>query len=59
MQGMSQIREAYFISFRGEINQKNMEERENKMKQKKTGISAEKQEYPQKNRNNGFCKENT
>ena len=49
MQGMSQIREAYFISFRGEINQKNMEERENEMKQK----------YPQKNRNNGFCKENT
>ena len=44
MQGMSQIREAYFISFRGEINQKNMEERENEMKQKKTGISAEKQE---------------
>lgn len=43
-QGMSQIREAYFISFRGKINQKNMEERENKMKQKKTGISAEKQE---------------
>ena len=42
MQGMSQIREAYFISFRGEINQKNMEERENEMKQKKTGISAEK-----------------
>ena len=41
---MSQIREAYFISFRGKINQKNMEERENKMKQKKTGISAEKQE---------------
>ena len=39
MQGMSQIREAYFISFRGEINQKNMEERENEMKQKKTGIS--------------------
>ena len=37
MQGMSQIREAYFISFRGEINQKNMEERENEMKQKKTG----------------------
>lgn len=36
MQGMSQIREAYFISFRGEINQKNMEERENEMKQKKT-----------------------
>lgn len=49
---MSQIREAYFISFRGKINQKNMEERENEMKQKK-------QEYPQKNRNNGFCKENT
>ena len=44
IQGMSQIREAYFISFRGEINQKNMEERENEMKQKKTGISAEKQE---------------
>ena len=44
MQGMSQIREAYFISFRGEINQKNMEERENEMKQKKTGISAEKKE---------------
>ena len=43
-QGMSQIREAYFISFRGKINQKNMEEKENKMKQKKTGISAEKQE---------------
>ena len=44
IQGMSQIREAYFISFRGKINQKNMEERENEMKQKKTGISAEKQE---------------
>lgn len=44
MQGMSQIREAYFISFRREINHKNMEERENEMKQKKTGISAEKQE---------------
>ena len=41
---MSQIREAYFISCRGEINQKNMEERKNEMKQKKTGISAEKQE---------------
>ena len=44
IQGMSQIREAYFISFRGKINQKNMEERENEMKQKKTEISAEKQE---------------